>query len=102
MRASSARQTLAPPTSDEDCECTAAQALLLAMDSQLQPPPPLGEPAGEARWGGAARAGPALCPLVNLVLPPPGAEGAAPSAVDFNAARWVGRARAVWTWPSVA
>jgi len=62
---------LAQATSDEDVECTAMQALLLAISLQLDPPPPIGIPRGTARWGGVARAGPALCPLVNLVVASP-------------------------------
>ena len=64
------RQGLAQATSDEDCECTAMQALVLTMSTQLDPPPPLGQPNGMLGWGGKAREGPALCPLANLVIPP--------------------------------
>lgn len=48
-------------------------------------PPPLGDPTGEQRWGGTARNGPALCPLVNLVLPPADMAEAARAAGTFNA-----------------
>jgi len=61
---------LTQATSAEDVECTAMQALLLAISLQIDPPPPIGVPQGTARWGGVARAGPALCPLANLVLLP--------------------------------
>ena len=77
------RQTLgkglAQATSEEDVRCTAVQALILTMGAQMEPPPPLGDPTGEARWGGSVRNGPAICPLVNLVLPPADAQ---PSAIQ--------------------
>jgi len=79
------RTGLAQATSDEDCLCTATQALLLAMETQLDPPPPLREPDGERRWGGEVQDGPALCPLVNCVLPPPDVAIAARAAGAFNA-----------------
>ena len=55
------------------------------MELHLEPPLPLGGGGeGEARWGGEyfARPGPALCPLANVVLPPPEArEEASPNPV---------------------
>ena len=65
---------LAQATSIEDCSCSAMHGLLLAIETQLDPPPPLGNPSGAKRWGGAVRDGPALCPLCDLVLPPEDAE----------------------------
>ena len=62
------------------------QALLLVMELQLDPPPPLGDARGEARWGSEARQGPALCPLANLVLLPPPRLAAARAAGALNAA----------------
>ena len=61
---------LAQATSEEDVRCTAVQALVLTMEVQMDPPPPLGNPTGATGWGGNVRNGPAICPLVNLVLPP--------------------------------
>ena len=81
--AATQRVGLVQSTSEEDCECSAMQALVLAIEAQLEPPPPLGEPGGEAFWGGTggpAATGPALCPLVNLVLPPKDAAAAAAAA----------------------
>jgi len=83
--AAGASGLIAPPTSAEDTLCAATQALLVAMSQQQLPPPPVGAP-GEARWGGNTRAGPALCPLVNLVvLPDATAADAARAAGAFNA-----------------
>jgi len=73
------------PTSTEDVDGTAIQALLLAMEVQVNPPPPLGQVDGEARWAGEVRDGPALCPLVNLVLSPSSGVDAARAAGEFNA-----------------
>ena len=57
----SQRVGLAQSTSDEDVECRALEALVLAIDSQLDPPPPLGVPNGARRWGGwAAQRPPAV------------------------------------------
>ena len=42
MKATQSKGGLVQATSDEDCMCTAVQALLLAMEVQLEPPPPLG------------------------------------------------------------
>ena len=39
-------------TSDEDVGCRAVEALLCAIECQLEPPPPIGQPYGVARWGG--------------------------------------------------
>lgn len=75
-------------TSDEDVGCRAVEALLLAMKSQLDPPPPLGSPDGERLWEGLAGGGgggPALCPLANLVLPPADFVDAARDAGAINA-----------------
>jgi len=79
-------------TSDEDVSCRAVEALLLAMESQLEPPPPLGaadtgDGDGERLWGGRVGGGngPALCPLVNLVLPPSEFADAARAAGAINA-----------------
>lgn len=68
----------AQSTSDEDVDCRAVEALLLAMQTQLEPPLPLGQPDGERAWGGslAGYAGPAICPLSHLVLPPSDVDGA--------------------------
>jgi hypothetical protein len=77
---------LAQSTSDEDVGCRATEALLLAIQTQLEPPPPIGEPEGARGWGGNARDGPALVPMANLVLPP--TESAAAEARErrsFNA-----------------
>ena len=82
------RRGLAQATSDEDCECTATQALILAMGTQMDAPPPLGRSAGEAAWGGTAltdASGPALCPLVHLVLPSAEISDAARAAGTLDA-----------------
>jgi len=84
MRATQ-RKGLAQATSDEDCECTAMQALVLAMETTLEAPPPLGQPRGERMWGGSAGSGPALCPLANAVLPPPRVAAAAREAGTYSA-----------------
>ena len=70
------------------------RALLLAARVQLEPPPPLGEPDGERAWGGAAaRDGPAVCPLVPLIIPPT-EDG------ELEAARAAGRVNALLGRPS--
>ena len=69
MKSSQAEGGLAQSTSDEDPTCRAAEALLLAMELTLEPPPLIGEPESARRWGGRVRNGPAICPLVNLVMP---------------------------------
>ena len=61
---------LAQATSDEDVDKRAIEALLIAMEAQLEPPPPIGQPNGARRWGGMLGSGPAICPLANLVVPP--------------------------------
>lgn len=76
---------LVQPTSTENVPLRALEALVLAMNVQVNPPPPLGEPDGEARWGGDVWNGPALCPLVNLVLPPSERIDEARDAGEFNA-----------------
>lgn len=83
MRATQ-RRGLAQATSEEDCECTAMQALVLAMETQIEPPPPLGMPTGQAAWGGSLVDGPALCPLVHLVLPGPDVSEAARASGTFD------------------
>ena len=65
------------------------------MELHLEPPLPLGgggggggsdgDGGGEARWGGEVRAGPALCPLANVVLPPSEAREEARTAGALNA-----------------
>jgi len=84
MKATQSKGGLVQATSDEDCMCTAVQALLLAMEVQLEPPPPLGGQ-GTRFWGGETRDGPAICPLANLVLVPPEVEAAARAAGALNA-----------------
>ena len=69
MKNTQSEGAIAQATSDEDVNCRALEALLVAIDAQLEPPPPIGDPDGERRWGGRARNGPALCPLANLVMP---------------------------------
>mmetsp|Transcript_41098 Transcript_41098/g.133230 ORF Transcript_41098/g.133230 Transcript_41098/m.133230 type:complete len:108 (+) Transcript_41098:128-451(+) len=63
------RSGVAQATSEEDCGCTAVQALLLAMEALFVPPPPLDSASGERRWGGGGGGGVALCPLANLAAP---------------------------------
>jgi len=79
------RSGVAQATSEEDCGCTAVQALLLAMEAQFGPPPPLDSASGERRWGGRGGGGVALCPLANLAVLPREDAAAAAAAGAVNA-----------------
>jgi len=79
------RSGVAQATSEEDCSCTAVQALLLAMEAQFGPPPPLDSASGERRWGGRGGGGVALCPLANLAVLPREDAAAAAAAGAVNA-----------------
>ena len=71
------RNGVVQATSEEDVDCRAVEALLLAIQAQLDPPPPIGVPNGARAWGGRAPEGAAICPLAHLVVPPSEADAAA-------------------------